>query len=45
MSDQKIKILERALNREKKARKEAEKILEDKANELYVTTNLSLIHI
>ena len=39
MSDQKIKILERALNREKKARKEAEKILEDKANELYVTTN------
>ena len=35
MSDQKIKILERALKREKLARKEAERILEKKSLELY----------
>ncbi|TVZ57931.1 PAS domain S-box-containing protein [Flavobacteriaceae bacterium MAR_2010_105] len=38
MSDKRIEILERALNREKLARKEAEKILEDKAFELYTIT-------
>lgn len=35
MSDKRIEILERSLAREKKARKEAEKILENKALELY----------
>lgn len=38
MSDKKIEILERALVREKLARKEAEKILESKAYELYQLT-------
>ncbi|RIA08544.1 PAS domain S-box-containing protein [Flavobacteriaceae bacterium MAR_2010_72] len=38
MTDKKIEILERALAREKKARKEAEKILESKAFELYQLT-------
>lgn len=38
MSNKKIEILERALAREKKARKEAEKILEDKARDLYLLT-------
>ncbi|WP_111309981.1 PAS domain S-box protein [Confluentibacter sediminis] len=37
MSQHKIDILERALAREKAARKQAEKILEDKAAELYDT--------
>lgn len=35
MSQEKIDILQRALNREKAARKAAEKILEDKSRELY----------
>ena len=35
MSAEKIAILQRALTREKAARKEAEKILEEKAAELY----------
>lgn len=39
MSDNKVEILQRALAREKKARKEAEKILENKAEELYDLTN------
>lgn len=37
MSEQKIQILEKALLREKLARKEAEKILEERALELYQT--------
>ncbi|MGH1385050.1 sensor histidine kinase [Kordia sp.] len=36
MSQEQIHILQRALNREKAARKAAEKILEDKSRELYV---------
>ena len=35
MSQEKIDILERALKREKSARKAAEKILEDKSRDLY----------
>ena len=35
MSDEKIKIYERALAREKAARKQAEQILEQKSKELY----------
>ena len=35
MSDDKVKILEKALLREKLARKEAEKILEEKSLELF----------
>ncbi len=35
MSDSKIKMYERALAREKAARKEAERILEEKSLELY----------
>ncbi|WP_075340779.1 sensor histidine kinase [Tenacibaculum agarivorans] len=35
MSEEKIRILERSLKREKAARKAAEKILEDKSRELY----------
>jgi hypothetical protein len=35
MSQEKIDILQRALKREKAARKAAEKILEDKSKELY----------
>jgi PAS domain S-box-containing protein len=38
MSQDKIDILERALLREKKARKQAERILEDKSRELYLLT-------
>jgi len=38
MSQKKIDILERALAREKSARKQAEKILEDKSAELYELT-------
>lgn len=37
MSQEQIDILQRALNREKAARKAAEKILEDKSRELYVS--------
>ena len=41
MSDSQIELLEKALNREKLARKEAEKILEEKSLELYeVNQNL-----
>lgn len=36
MSQNEIDILKRALEREKAARKQAEKILEDKAAELYL---------
>ena len=38
MSQKKIDILERALVREKMARKQAEKILESKSRDLYQTT-------
>ena len=38
MSQDKIDILQRALKREKQARKQAERILEDKSAELYKTT-------
>jgi PAS domain S-box-containing protein len=38
MEDDKIKIYERALAREKSARKEAERILEEKSRELYFKT-------
>lgn len=38
MSDQKLSVLERALAREKAARKQAEKILEQKSAELYSLT-------
>lgn len=38
MSISRIEILERALNREKKARKQAENILEKKSLELYNTS-------
>ena len=38
MNSEKIAILQRALTREKAARKEAEKILEKKAAELYALT-------
>lgn len=42
MSQKRIDILERALAREKSARKQAEKILEDKSAELYhLTQDLS----
>ena len=37
MSEAKIALLEKALNRERQARKAAEKILEDKSLELYQT--------
>jgi PAS domain S-box-containing protein len=39
MSQNKIDILQRALNREKAARKQAEKILEEKSSELYLANN------
>ncbi len=39
MSQKQIDILQRALNREKAARKQAEKILEDKSAELFLITN------
>jgi len=38
MSQEKVDILKRALDREKKARKAAEKILEEKSRELYFTS-------
>ena len=38
MSNEKIEILKRALNRERAARKQAEKILEDKSAQLYEAT-------
>lgn len=38
MSKEKEEILNRALNRQKKARFQAEKILEDKSRELYITS-------
>ncbi|MFT5248775.1 MAG: PAS domain-containing protein, partial [bacterium] len=38
MSQNKIDILQRTLNREKAARKQAEKILENKSSELFETT-------
>ena len=38
MSQDKIDILQRALQREKSARKQAEKILEDKSRDLYATS-------
>ena len=38
MSDEKIHILQRALERERLARKEAEKILEQKSLELFEKT-------
>ena len=41
MSQNKVDILERALERQKNARKEAEKILENKSLELY---NTSIYH-
>ncbi|NRR90098.1 PAS domain S-box protein [Winogradskyella undariae] len=39
MSQDQIELLQRALEREKKARKAAEKILEEKSRELYLTSN------
>ena len=39
MSQDQIELLKRALEREKKARKAAEKILEEKSRELYLTSN------
>lgn len=44
MNDSKIELLEKALKREKLARKEAEKILEEKSLELY-QTNQNLITV
>lgn len=44
MNDSKIELLEKALNRERLARKEAEKILEEKSLELYkVNQNLTTV--